>query len=123
MSGEWVPKEVWTAAVDDELPPSHPRWWNVAAMVLVLRNKLRLHPTAAVMAAPAVPGGPWGRTHPMLAGAVHRGLEAGWVCEVRSGGRRLDLTDKGMELLAEETAITGRSAELRAAIAESVRDA
>lgn len=129
----WVPEKAWARARQPDPapaagPPVDPAWWNLAALLLILRRRVILAEGRSAIVLPShvmvlTGRGPAGalRRSPAaapLAGAVHRAVEAGWA---RRGTREspLQLADPGIDLLVLEMTKQGRRAELIAAIAGS----
>lgn len=95
------------------MPETDPAWWNVALLLLVLRRRIWMGNSgghvASLSAVSLVAHRP---VAPELVTAMHRAVETGWLPGYGVKGRPLELTDAGVDALAEHMRGVGRWPEL-----------
>lgn len=89
------------------------RWWNAAALILVARGLVWATGNDRFQCSmegwsPAKPSYWDPDACPELVSALHRAVETGWVVDPCWYPRRLEMTDPGVRILAQEMMDTGR---------------
>jgi hypothetical protein len=106
---QFAREEIPQAAREPERPPVDPAWWNQAALLLIMQERVKPYMRSMVLVTEKVRGR--GKQHtacPELSGAVWRCLEAGWARQVSGVDTHVVLTSPGIELLARKMQEQGR---------------